>query len=47
MCQPRLAPRNTPRSFFYTCILQAAIDFAEGAEGGVGGVAGFAPEPNF
>ncbi|MGB7531438.1 MAG: hypothetical protein WA977_00465 [Halobacteriota archaeon] len=27
--QPRVAPRSPPCSFFYTCILQAAIDFAE------------------
>ena len=28
-CQPRVAHRNPPRSFFYKCNLQAAIDFAE------------------
>jgi len=25
---PRLSPRSPPRKFFYTCILQGAIDFA-------------------
>jgi len=56
--QPRISHRNTPCSFFYKCILQAAIDFAErnsgvrGANGGAEcrtfcGVAGFAPKPNF
>jgi len=30
--QPRVAHRNPPRSFFYKCILQGAIDFAEAAD---------------
>jgi len=56
--QPRIPPRNPPRTFFYKCILQAAIDFAEAAEAELElrsgmecrtffGVAGFAHEPNF
>jgi len=28
-CKPRFSPRSPPCSFFYTCILQGAIDFAE------------------
>ncbi|MEA2033002.1 MAG: hypothetical protein U9N41_05405 [Euryarchaeota archaeon] len=39
--QPRLAHRSPPRSFFYKCILQGAIDFAEAAEGGVGATVAF------
>jgi len=52
MCQPRVPPRNPPCSFFfYKCIPQGAIDFAERNSGVRGaecrtffGVAGFAPE---
>ncbi|MGB7533041.1 MAG: hypothetical protein WA977_08740 [Halobacteriota archaeon] len=29
--QPRVPPRSPPCSFFYRCILQGAIDFAEAA----------------
>jgi len=43
--QPRISPRSPPCSFFYNCILQAAIDFAEVRWRSCG--AGFAPEPNF
>jgi len=48
-CQPRLAHRSPPRSFFYNCILQGAVDLRScGADGGAKcrmffGVAGFAP----
>jgi len=32
LVQPRVAPRSPPCSFFYKCILQGAIDFAEAAD---------------
>ncbi|MGB7531446.1 MAG: hypothetical protein WA977_00505 [Halobacteriota archaeon] len=32
LVQPLVALRSPPRSFFCTCILQGAIDFAEAAE---------------
>jgi hypothetical protein len=37
----------TTQIFFYKCILQDAIDFAELPILARQGVAGFAPEPNF
>jgi len=45
--QPRVAPRSPPCSFFYNCILQGAIVFAELPILARQGVAGFAPKPNF